>query len=154
VKITSGTTDVTERFSPGSYITLTGSEALNRPPFDVLAAGRVISPAAGGPSEDALPDLRKITQIVIRYGVMSVEGEGQPVGLAAASALVIAAGHLPALSDTAPLVTAQQEEWTATSTTATFASASAAHQFVRYHRGVAEAAADAAAPLDLAGVLA
>jgi hypothetical protein len=154
VKITSGTTDVTERFSPGSYITLTGSEALNRPPFDVLPSGRVISPAAGIPSEEALPDPRKITQIVIRYGVMSVEGEGQPVGLAAASALVSAAGKRPALSDAAALVTATQEEWTATSTAATFASASAAHQFVRYNKGVAQAAADAASPLNLAGVLA
>ena len=114
----------------------------------------MISPADGVPSEEAIPDPRKIAQIVIRYGVMSVEGEGQPVGLAAASALVIAAGNLPALSDTAALVTAKQEEWTATRTTETFASASAAHQFVRYNKGVAQAAADAAAPLDLAGVLA
>ncbi len=54
VKITSGTTDVTDRFSPGSYITLTDSEALNRPPFDLLAAGRVISPADADPSEGKL----------------------------------------------------------------------------------------------------
>jgi hypothetical protein len=154
VRITSGTTDVTDRFSPGSYITLTSSEALNRPPFDVLPSGRVISPADGVPSEEALPDPRKITQIVIRYGVMSVEGEGKPVGLAAVSALVIAASTRPALSDSAALVTAKQEEWTATSTTATFGSAAAAHQFVRYNNGVAQAAADAAAPLDLGGVLA
>ena len=32
-----------ERFSPGSYVTLTQSEALNRPPFDILPAGRVLS---------------------------------------------------------------------------------------------------------------
>ena len=154
VKITSGTTDVTERFSPGSYITLTGSEALNRPPFDLLAAGRVISPADADLSEGTLPDPRTVAQIVIRYGVMSVEGEGQPVGLAAASTLVIAAGQLPALSNTTALVTAKQEEWMATSATTTFTSASAAHQFVRYNKGVAQAAAEAAAPLDLTAVLA
>jgi len=76
------------------------------------------------------------------------------VGLAAASTLVIAAGQLPALSNTTALVTAKQEEWMATSATTTFASASAAHQFVRYNKGVAQAAAEAAAPLDLTAVLA
>lgn len=152
VQITTGTTDVTERFSPGNYITLTGSEALNKPPFDVLAAGRVISPADSGPSEGKIEDPRKVTQIVIRYGVMSVDGEGEPVGLAAASGLVIAARHPPALSNTLPLVTAKQEEWRATSSTAPFSSVTAAHQFVRYNKGVAQAAADAAAPLSLAGV--
>jgi len=64
------------------------------------------------------------------------------------------AGQLPALSNATALVTAKQEEWTATSATTTFASASAAHQFVRYNKGVAQAAAEAAAPLDLTAVLA
>ncbi|MCC7124913.1 MAG: hypothetical protein IT178_08695 [Acidobacteria bacterium] len=152
VRIAIGTSDVTERFSPGSYITLTGSEALNRPPFDVLPAGRVIAPADTGPSEGRIGDPRKVTQIVIRDGVLSVDGEGQRVSLATTAVLVGAARQAPALSDTSPLVTATQEEWRATSATTTFTSATAAHQFVRYNAGVAQAAADAAAPLNLAGV--
>ena len=74
------------------------------------------------------------------------------VDLVAMVALVTAAGKPAALSNTTPLVTATQEAWTATSTPDTFSSPTAAHQFVRYHTGVAQASADTSAPLNMAGV--
>ena len=60
VKITGGTTDVTDRFSPGSYVTLTDAEALNRPPFDILACGRVLSLADPLLSEGKIDDPRQV----------------------------------------------------------------------------------------------
>ena len=153
VKITNGTQDVSDRFSPGSYITLTSAEALNRPPFDLLPSGCVISVADKGLFEGKYPDTRLVRQIVIIGGVVKDDNEnGKPGSLVAALLLIDAANKPPALSDTKTLITAEQELWTATSTPDKFASATAAHQFVRYHSGVAQAAADAAAPLNLAGV--
>jgi Family of unknown function (DUF6603) len=152
VKITNGGSDVTERFAPGTYIALSDSEALNRPPFDVLASGRVISVADLAPSASAINDTREVRQIVISNGVVGIGKMARAVDLVAAAALVTAAGRPPSLSDATPLVTAAQETWAATSTADTFASATAAHQFVRYRAGVAQAAADAAAPLNLADV--
>lgn len=152
VRITSGTSDVTDRFSPGSYITLTGSEGLNRPPFDVLPSGRVLSfpdlPLTVGKIEDT----REVQQIVIFENKRKDAVSGVRVNLSAIASLVIAAGKPPALSDASPVVTAKQEQWNATTSTAPFASASAAHQFVRYNKGVAQAAADALAPVSMAGV--
>jgi hypothetical protein len=72
--------------------------------------------------------------------------------LADIAALVTAAGLPPAVSDIKPIITANQETWRATTTSASFDSATAAHQFVRYNQGIAQASADAAAPVDLAGV--
>jgi hypothetical protein len=152
VKITSGTADVTDRFSPGSYITLTDSEALNRPPFDVLPSGRVLSLVDPALSVGQIDDSRKLAQIIIRNGLVMNEAEGEHANLLDMLTLVIAASLPPALSDATPLVTATQEAWRATSTPTAFASATAAHQFVRYKKGIAQAAADAAAPLNLAGV--
>ena len=152
VKVTGGSADVTERFSPGTYITLSDAEALNRPPFDVLPSGRVLSLADPALSESAIPDARTVRQMTISNGVVSEGEKGRSVDLVAMVALVTAAGKPPALSNAAPLVTATQEVWTATSTASTFSSATAAHQFVRYNAGVAQASADAAAPLNMAGV--
>ena len=152
VTITNGTADVTDRFSPGSYITLTDSEALNRPPFDVLASGRVLSLVDPELSEGKIDDPRAVRQIIIRDGGVVGEDDGLWASLVDVVALVIAARRAPALSDTKPLITATQEEWHATSTPTVFASATAAHQFVRYGTGVAQAAADAAAPLSMVGV--
>jgi hypothetical protein len=153
VKVTNGDSDIPERFSPGSYITLTQAEALNRPPFDLLPAGRIFSPADAALSHWEIPDSRQVTQIVIKnhtfVGAAEKASQGNLTGLAS---LVTAAGKPPAISDTTPLVSASQEVWTATGTATTFGSATAAHQYVRYASGVAQAAADAAAPLSLAGV--
>ncbi|MFP3590048.1 hypothetical protein SCB29_41540, partial [Paraburkholderia sp. SIMBA_055] len=65
VKVDGGSGDVTERFSPGSYITLTQAEALNRPPFDVLPAGRVLSLADPLLNANRTPEDREVEQIVI-----------------------------------------------------------------------------------------
>jgi hypothetical protein len=152
VTITNGTADVTDRFSPGSYITLTDSEALNRPPFDVLASGRVLSLVDPELSEGKIDDPRAVWQIIIRDGKPPAEAGGKYASLVDVMGLVIAASLPPALSDAKPLVTAGQEEWHVTSTPTVFASATAAHQFARYGTGIAQAAADAAAPLSLVGV--
>jgi hypothetical protein len=153
VTMTNGDGEITERFSPGTYITLTNAEALNRPPFDVLAAGRTFSPADPPLSAAKIDDPRQIQQIVIKNGApLGKLVDARPGNLSAMSALITAAGKPPVLSDATPLVTANQEVWTATGAPATFASATAAHQFVRYQSGVAQPAADAAAPLNLAGV--
>jgi hypothetical protein len=152
VKVANGSGDVTERFSPGTYITLSDSEALNRPPFDVLASGCVLSVTDPPLSESAIPDAREVLQIVISNGVVSDRVDARSVDLVAMVALVNAAGKPPALSDATPLITAKKEVWEATSAPDVFSSATAAHQFVRYHAGVAQASADAAAPLNLAGV--
>jgi hypothetical protein len=154
VKVTNGTDDVVDRFSPGSYITLSSSEALNRPPFDLLAAGRVLSVADPALIESRIPDQREVLQIVISNGTVSIgdQDQGKAGDLLDIVVLVDAAGKPPALSDASPLITAKQETWAATSTANTFASATAAHQFVRYNTGIAQASADAAAPLNLTGV--
>jgi hypothetical protein len=152
VKVTSGSADVSERFSPGTYITLSDSEALNRPPFDVLPAGRVLSVADPALSESAIPDPRVVLQIIISNGVVIDGVPARGVDLVAMVALVSAAGKPPALSNTTPIITAKQEAWTATSTVDAFSSATAAHQFVRYNSGVAQPSADAAAPVNLVGV--
>lgn len=153
VKVTNGTQDVMDRFSPGSYITLSSSEALNRPPFDLLVSGRVLSVVDPLLAESKIDDPREVRQIVISNGKVTIDGnEGKSASLLAAVKLIDAARKPPALSDATPLITANQEVWAVTSTPNTFASATAAHQFVRYHSGVAQASADAAAPLNLAGV--
>lgn len=151
VKVTNGTGDVTERFSPGSYISLTDSEALNRPPFDVLPSGRVLSLTDPALSESKIPDAREVRQIVILGGVV-YDGVARSVDLVAMVTMVTAARQPPALSNGTPLITATQEVWTATTTGDAFSSATAAHQYVRYHAGIPQASADAAAPLNLAGV--
>jgi hypothetical protein len=57
------------------------------------------------------------------------------------------------LSDPTGLITAGLETWTTVDGAETFTSATAAHQFARYHATPALAAMDVAAPLDLAAVL-
>lgn len=152
VMVSSGSRDVTDRFSPGSYVTLSDSEALNRPPFDMLPAGRVLS-LADPPGVTPVADPRKVRQIVIRdHGIVSDNPDAERVHLVAIVALVTAAGLPPALSNPTPLITANRETWAATGTAEVFTSSTAAHQFVRYNSGVALASADAAAPLNLAGV--
>jgi hypothetical protein len=153
VKVTNGTQDVMDRFSPGSYITLSSSEALNRPPFDLLVSGRVLSVVDPLLAESKIDDSREVRQIVISNGTVTIDGnDGKSASLLATVKLIDAARKPPALSDATPLITAKQEVWAVTSAADTFTSATAAHQFVRYHSGVAQASADAAAPLNLAGV--
>ena len=112
-----GTTDVTERFSPGSYITLTDAEALNRPPFDVLPCGpRAV---AGRSAAQRIRDRRRARGHADRD-----QQQGSAIATSDAACgrsrrrdrrWSTAAGKPPALSDATPLVTAKQEVWTATS---------------------------------------
>lgn len=104
------------------------------------------------PDASAIEDDRQIDQIVISNRTVIGRVVGISVDLVGMVAMVTAAGQPPALSNATPLVTANQEIWAATSSVDAFASATAAHQFVRYHAGVAQASADAASPLSLAGV--
>ena len=158
VKVLTPGNDVSERFSPGSYMDLTAAEALNRPPFDLLASGRVLSlpdpPLTSFPSTD---DNRTMRQIVIKGSHRMPEGAllalNQMFDLSHMAALTDAARRPPALSDPSPLITADQETWKTTAGAATFTSATAAHQFARYNGTVAVAAEDAKAPVSLAGVL-
>jgi hypothetical protein len=146
--------DVTDRFSPGSHVALTGSEGLSRPPFDILPAGRVLTPADPPPASfPKTVDDRSVKQIMIRSGVRTLTN-GVRHDLSPVAALTAAAAGPPALSDQKPLVTAQREEWLTTNTLTTFTSATAAHQDARHHGGgLALAVADAAEPADFAGVL-
>jgi hypothetical protein len=153
VTIAGGSRDVTERFAPGSYATLTDSEALSRPPFDVLPSGRVLSLTDPPLAANATLEDRKVEQIVmIGQRIVSDDRNGVRVDLSHAQALVTAAGLPPALSDNAATVIATGETWTVSGAAGTFASATAAHQHARYHSGVALAATDAAASVELAGV--
>jgi hypothetical protein len=153
VRVTTAGTDVDERFSPGSYVKLTDSEALSKPPFDLLPAGRVLTLADPALST-FLPvvDNRTVKQIVISSGVRS-EFSGLFFTIGHIAALTDAAGKPPALSDASKIVVANQETWTTPGGGQVFTSATAAHQFARYNATVAVASADAAAPVDLSGVL-
>ena len=150
--------DVQDRFAPGSYVTLTQAEALNRPAFDVLTSGRRLSLA--DPDISTFPkvtDDRKVQQIVIRTDAPAVQVpllEGDHFELAHLSDLIAAAAAPPATSPGAPLVTALPEEWMTVSpgTVGNHGNATAAHQSARYGGGVAVAAQDAVAPVSLAGV--
>lgn len=155
VRILNPGPDVTERFSPGSFVNLTDSEALNRPPFDQLASGRVLSlPDPALTDFPNQPDPRRMKQIVIRSGVRE-EFIGLLFPLGHIASLVAAAGAPPALSDASPLVSALPEVWASTTSAATeeFASASAAHQFARHNGTVALPLADTSAPVSMVGVV-
>ena len=150
VVVTTAGADVTERFSPGSYVTLTAAEAVNRPPFDVLASGRELS-LPDPPPFDPVAETRKVQQIVITGGHRH-ELIGEVLALGEMAALTDAARRPPTLSDPTSMVAVDPEEWT-TVAGGTFSSATAAHQSARYNDSVALAAVDAAAPVSLAGVV-
>jgi hypothetical protein len=153
VQITTPGQDVTERFSPGSYIVLTDSEALSRPPFDVLPAGRTLSPPDPDPAAfPNIPDARLVKQIVISRK-QRWDFAGLAFDLRHIAALGDAARRSPAISDGSPLVVATQEAWTTARGGEVFSSATAAHQHARYHSTVAVSATDAAAPVDLTGLV-
>jgi hypothetical protein len=146
--------ELTDRFAPGGYIQLSASEAMSRPPFDVLPAGRVLS--LTDPDLSAFPakaDPRTVKQIVIKPGEEPIIHAGALLSLTHITDLMQAAGASPAVSDPAPLLTAHPERWTTTGTGHTFTSATAAHQSARHQGGVAVAEPDASDPVNLTGVL-
>jgi hypothetical protein len=145
--------NVTERFAPGTYISLTDAEALNRPAFDVLPAGRVLS--LPDPAPGAFPnveDTRTVTQIVIRDKQVGPAHLGGRRDLTSLETLTLAARQPPALSESAPLVRAAPERWTVTPSRTIAASATAAFQNARHGGGVALAQVDADEPISLAEV--
>ncbi|KGN39773.1 hypothetical protein N801_19035 [Knoellia aerolata DSM 18566] len=156
VRVTTPGADVTAPFSPGSYAALTDAEALNRPPYDVLTAGRVLSMADPGlVTFPNVPDARTVTQIVISSGRPRVTGMGAFLDVGHMALLTDASRRPPTLSDPRPVVTAERETWVAwtTATTHGFDSATAAHQFARHHGTVAVTEADFETPVSMAGVL-
>jgi hypothetical protein len=146
---------VPESFSPGSYCNLTQAEKLNRPPFDILNAGVVLT--NGGSIESAaLVDNRDVDVIII-LGPSKSWLKGIAFDLGGLSALVAASQRPAALSDASPLITASRETWATVGSTGMvdgLASATAAHQFARAKgdHSVAVASADSNAPLDLSGL--
>ncbi len=151
---TSGLNDL---FAPGSFITLSQSEALNRPPFEQLPAGVV---SAGG--ADLLGSIRpqKMQPQVFR----KVRDEGWlPLGRLTFAALdlpgilcgmVADRDATPAAATRTPLVTVAPEAW-ATSDGAGHGSATAAHQAARLNPDTAVFAAaksDIGAPVVMAGL--
>ena len=118
----------------------------------MLPAGRVLSLADPPLAANETKEPREVEQIVIIGGKIVSGDPGKSTPLVELAALVAAAGQPPALSNAKPMVTATGETWTASSSAETFTSATAAHQFVRYHSGIALASTDAAAPVNLAGV--
>lgn len=148
-----GTDDL---FAPGSFITLTEAEALNRPAYEDLPAGVVSAAGADltGPSrsQPVKPEVfRKVRgEQLSRVGLGLVDVRGLPAALLA---MVAARDATPVLATTTAMVGAANETWLSTADGTSHTSATAAHQSVRVARaGVALAAADAAAAVTLAGV--
>jgi hypothetical protein len=140
-------------FSPGSYCDLSASEKLSRPPFETLTAG--VRLADGAPLRGAEVDNDTDLVVIVRLGPAPTRIGGKFLALGAISALVEAGRLAPALGDTVALVSAVRESWAVVGSggaEATHDSATAAHQFARVGGMVAVASADAAAPVDLAGV--
>ncbi|MCT9073573.1 DUF6603 domain-containing protein [Cupriavidus gilardii] len=144
---------VLERFAPGHYCNLNEAEQLNRPPFDVLDAGVVLS---GGPPHDsaAQNDDRKVDLVVILPG-LEYKKIAQRTDLRAIAHLVAASHRPPALGNTAQLIHAAREVWTTVPPTefASYTSATAAHAFARHNStGGAVPIADLLSPVNLSGV--
>ncbi len=140
-------------FSPGSYHTLTNSEALNRPAFDTLDAGVALTMAAllDGPAK---VDPAQVSVIRRVHGQQPDDCKPHPsfTFLAHVLGMVAARDAAPATSSSDALVQVSPEVWVA-GDGAKFRSATAAHQHVRYSSaGFALAEADAARPVNLAGV--
>ncbi len=151
------TSELDDLFAPGSFITLTQSEALNRPAFEQLPAGVV---SAGG--ADLLGNSRpqKMQPQVFR----KVRDEGWTtlgrLGLAALdlpgilSGMVAGRDATPAVATRKALVTVGSEAWV-TSDGTTHRSATAAHQAARLspdRMPFAAAKPDLGSPVVLAGL--
>jgi len=141
---------VMDSFSPGSFCNLTDAEALNRPPFDTLQSGVVLSPPAAAPASSK-DDNREIDLVVIRDRLPLDAVATVAFDLASLSALVGAASRPPALSAMAPLVVAHAQKWRTPNSPVEYDSATHAHQIGRFAGG-ALAREDALAHVDLAGV--
>lgn len=143
-------------FSPGSFITLTPSEALNKPAFEELDGGvRMIWPLQSSPGNHAVP----VTFQLIR----KVRGDEpvrppEPPSLSRASAgagvhaMIDGRDRAAKVSDRLAMVGVAAEQW-ATDAGTSPASATAAHQEVRMGgAALALPATDLGRPINLAGI--
>ena len=145
-------------FAPGSFITLTKSEALNRPAYEQLSAGVVASGGADfsgntAPQAARPEQFRKVRGEAwgaLNPAIMTAQ-EFPGILLA-----MVAARDAPSVVATlAPLVTVGSEEWVSTSDGAVHTSATGAHQAAKVSgqaMAFAVAAADIAAPVALGGL--
>jgi len=148
---------VDDLFAPGSFITLTQAEALNRPAFEQLPGGVVSAGGAdlAGPSQPQAtnPDVyRKVRgENLVSLGLFELETLEFPEILLG---MLAARDATPALATRTAIVTAAAERW-ATQDGAVWPSATAAHQAARVSgdsSAFAVAAVDLARPVVLAGV--
>ncbi|MFO1415280.1 MAG: DUF6603 domain-containing protein [Burkholderiales bacterium] len=140
-------------FSPGSYHTLTSSEALNRPAFDLLDAGVALSVAGqkSGPGKTIAADVAMIRRV---HGQPADDCRKHPSFAFAAHVLGMLAARdaTPVATSDGARVTVTHETWR-TADGGAFDSATAAHQHVRHGGGgIALADADFARPMSMAGL--
>ena len=151
------TSQVDDLFAPGSFITLSQSEALNRPPFEQLPAGVV---SAGGVDLHGTTKLQSMQPQVfrkvrgeqlLRLGIL----EGFALGLPGIlMSMVAARDATPALATSTPLVVVGAEAWVS-SDGVRHPSATAAHQSARLNAdpsAFAVTESDLGSPVVLAGV--
>jgi hypothetical protein len=152
------TAGVDDLFAPGSFITLSQAEALNRPPFEQLPAGVVCAGGADltGPSQPqpTKPQVfRKVRgEDLVPLGLLERDVLELPAVLLG---MLAARDAIPALATRTPLVTAAAEGWATGHDGAPWPSATAAHQAARTStdpRAFAVPASDLAKPVALAGV--
>ena len=144
-------------FAPGQFITLSQSEALNRPAFESLPAGLV---SAGGKAIDG-PKVSNTTSCI---EFRKVRGENASLGPAGDLALefpgvlmdmIAARDATPVLATTTALISAGNPVWVDTGDGSAHPSATAAFQSARTGgnpAAFAVCAADLAAPVALAGL--
>lgn len=156
-QIPGGGADVRDSFAPGVFLNLTDAELVNRPPFEFLPAGKVLTPP--DPALDTFPQAaeeRTIEQVVIdtRTGKLTSMSRNSPwLDHAFASSIIDAASAEPALSDRSPVLSATSEAWTALGSGQTYDSASTAHEWARAAHSQAVPSADLTAAVPLGGVL-
>jgi hypothetical protein len=139
-------------FSPGSFVTLNGAEALNRPSFEELEAGAVLSWGAASPPGRPQPEDIEV------YKALGSSAKAEAVSgshlflLAPPHVLDLLGDRLlpAAVSSLAPRVVVTGAEPWGTTAAGEYDSATAAHQAVRHEGGgVALAATDLGRPVDL-----
>ena len=152
------TAEVDDLFAPGSFITLSNAEALNRPPFDNLPAGVV---SAGG--ADLHPQPKSQTEKHLEYRKVRGEAWGD-LGSATSVArelpgsllaMMAARDATPVVATTKALVTVTAESWVSTGDGNVHPSATAAHQAAKYSGRAgahAIATADLMAAVSLGGL--
>jgi hypothetical protein len=147
---------VRDSFSPGSYCTLTKAERLNRPPFDTLDAGVVLTPGVAT-AGNFVADPRVVDVVVILGSQSFAPRQMAAFDLGAASGLVSASSRPAALSNTDPMISATREVWATVQRSGdvqNYETATAAFQFAKSGTpgSVAMSAVDAGRTIDLGGL--